>query len=49
LREACTSVALGLGGWGKHSKAKNRKSRQPPRRSPVRSARINKYRSKKLD
>jgi TetR/AcrR family transcriptional repressor of nem operon len=49
LREACTSVALGLGGWGKHSKAKNRKSRQPPRRSPVRSARINKHRSKKLD
>jgi TetR/AcrR family transcriptional repressor of nem operon len=48
LREACTSVALGLGGWT-HSKAKHRKSRQPPRRSPVRSARINKHRSKKLD
>jgi TetR/AcrR family transcriptional regulator, transcriptional repressor for nem operon len=26
LREACTFVALGLGGWTKHRKAKNRKS-----------------------
>jgi TetR/AcrR family transcriptional repressor of nem operon len=25
LREACTSVALGLGGWGKHRKSKNGK------------------------
>ena len=27
LREACTSVALGLGGWGKHRKSKNGKTK----------------------
>jgi AcrR family transcriptional regulator len=44
LRAACTSVALGLGGWDKHSKSKNEKTRQP-RRSPDRGAILKNNRS----
>jgi TetR/AcrR family transcriptional repressor of nem operon len=38
LREACMTVALGLGGWDEHSKSKNRKSKRH-HRSPVAAAR----------
>jgi len=32
LRDACMSVALDLGGWGKPAKSKNGKFRRPQRR-----------------
>src|ERR1700720_2527628 len=31
LREACMTVALGLGGWDEHSKSRNGKSKRPHR------------------
>ena len=38
LREACMTVALGLGGWDEHSKSRNGKSKRP-HRSRVAAAR----------